>query len=474
MMRYTVVGILSLALSAAAGAFPAAGILDTFNRADETPLSGGGAWTRFDTGTFKNTLSVVSNTLRQTDYRGGAYYWNGATYADVEVYATWVTKNANTKNTEIYVRLDPAAVNGYKLRLTPDTGTDVVTIRRMTGGSSTAVATINQEVASGDSLGFSAVGDILTAWYKPAAGAWSAIGTYDISGDATKYQGAGYVGLSINQDAGTILDDFGGGGYSAPPAFTTYYPTPTLLWSASGGITGETNVQGLTRDAAGDWYWGVNEGVGVDSTIYKLNTSGVTQSSFTSTVEHAAILCTIGDTGKLCVSNAGAAELMDFDGANKVHYDLTGLAGSYQIVFGWISGDTFMVRATAVSGYRVWYKVTLSGGTCTLVTTYTTAYLDSALGRRQGGCWRNGKQYVFQDQNSAASGEKCIDEWTFTDGANTAAITTRWSWTHTQEGEGLHADSQYFYTGFLNKQLYRFEHTSPGTPHGGRRLIVTQ
>ena len=467
--------LLIAVLAGSAFAFPVNGIIDNFNRADESPLTDGGAWTRFDTTALPGTLKVVGNQcLLNAAATGSGYYRNPAMYIDAEVYCTIVTKPADTMTMELVVRLQGTVTtspNGYKLRLVPAAGTDVITLRRMTAGVTTQLASFSQEVSNGDSLGLSVAGTVLTAWYRSGGGAWASLGTYDFSGDATKYTLQGFVGVTIWPNAGAVIDGFGGGNIGSFPITIV---APTLLFAASGSITTENNVQGLTQDAAADWYWGVNRGAGIDSRIYHLNAAGVTQGYFTSNVEHGAVLVTVGGgDDDLCVSYWGAAEIMDFDGTNQVLYDLSALAGTEEMVFGWITGDTFMVRATSVGGDRVWHKVTLTGGVCTLVKTYTTGIVETTLGRRQGGCWFAGKQYLYQDENAADSGPKCVDEWSFDDGTDTAEIAQRWSWNHTIEGEGMHTDGTKFYVGDGNKEVWQFDY--PGSGSGTkRRIIVSQ
>lgn len=196
-------------------AFPNTPILDNFTRADQGPQPSS-QWTSNGDG-----LKVSSNTCVASASAGASDYWNPTQFSvDCEVYCKISTK-ATILNDYIalFLRGTPAGdfyspSTWYCVKYKENTvGTDTITIENDSG---TALATFDQEVSSGDSIGLSAIGTILTAYYKSGAGAWTVLGTYDISGDATKYLNAGYIGAAIYYtltDTGLAIDDFGGGSY---------------------------------------------------------------------------------------------------------------------------------------------------------------------------------------------------------------------------------------------------------------------
>ena len=97
------------------------------------------------------------------------------------------------------------------------TGTDTIEIKKIAGGAPTSLASYNQEIANGDSIGLLIVGNQLTAYFKAAAGSWAALGTAIT--DST-YTGAGSIGVYC-YDATCRLDGFGGG---TPVAASTLVP----------------------------------------------------------------------------------------------------------------------------------------------------------------------------------------------------------------------------------------------------------
>lgn len=140
------------------------------------------------------------------------YYIPSQYGPNVEVYVKVVTKpNAVSGDVTLDARIQTpgsAAIDCYAFQYKVSAGTDTFELLRIDNNSSTSLASaFTQELTSGDSMGLSITGNILEAWYKPGAGAWTSLGT---ATDGT-YPNAGYLGLSGSSGLATVVDDFGGG-----------------------------------------------------------------------------------------------------------------------------------------------------------------------------------------------------------------------------------------------------------------------
>lgn len=208
-------------------AFPTvSAVLDDFNRATL-----GGNWTVDVAGFGASLMATASSTFLNPSLNGvyGDGFWNLATYGpDTEIYVTLVSEMMGTNGTLIlFGRMQSpgsAAADGYELQVTRSAGTDSWTILRITNGAEFSLNTGSQELTLGDKVGFELLGNILTAYYF-SGGVWSAVVSYDISGDGTKYTGAGNVGIGCYNGGSGLpkFDDFvagttiGGGGGGAFP-----------------------------------------------------------------------------------------------------------------------------------------------------------------------------------------------------------------------------------------------------------------
>jgi hypothetical protein len=197
-------------------AFPANGVIDNFNRANEGPPMTG--WANIVSG-----LVVSSNACApsSTGTRSG-YYSTILTEADCEVFVTVVTAPANNRNVTLLARVHDVSgtsFDGYGLRLNKVSGTDTLQIVRIDNGSLTNLGSaISQEIASGNKIGLEIVGSTLTAYVDTGSG-WTAVGN---TTDST-YNVAGYLGIDIG-GSGT-LDDFGGGELSGGGSFQAAWAT---------------------------------------------------------------------------------------------------------------------------------------------------------------------------------------------------------------------------------------------------------
>lgn len=188
--------------------FPTTPILDTFNRPAEGPPPSADWTTAFiEDGT--DGLKVVANQLRGNGSLSNEGYWNAIFGPDTECHLK-VPTMGDTLYLYLFLRLiniGSGTTDGYLMRFDKEAANDEWNIGRIDNSNVTFLhAGVQQEFVPGDSLGFEAIDDVLTAYYKPAAGAWQSV--LSVS-DAT-YGAAGRIGVMLR--GGTMIaDDFGGG-----------------------------------------------------------------------------------------------------------------------------------------------------------------------------------------------------------------------------------------------------------------------
>lgn len=224
---------------------PSQPILDNFNRADTGPPPSG-SWSFAElipADSSSSGLKVVANKLApKDDVSSYAGYWNPAAYqTPAEVYAT-ITAGRELLRLWLCISGQEGAgtANGYYLEYDFSSGTDTLGVYRVTNGVATLLgALINQEVASGDSIGLHHSGTTLEVWYRPVAGAWASLGT---RADSTYT--SGFLGTSIDRqgNVGSLLalDDFGGGGTPVPPP-----PEPPALQPGTAPLRVAENVNAI-------------------------------------------------------------------------------------------------------------------------------------------------------------------------------------------------------------------------------------
>lgn len=218
-------------------ASPSTGILDTFNRANENPMSG---WSH-----LYNSLAVVSNQAAGNNAVENVAVWNGGSYGpDVEAYVTIATKPGNGESVGVYARLQDtgsiATLDGYVVSLTAQSGTDEVEIIRFTNAVPQLLGSaISVEFNAGDKLGIQIVDDTITAWRHDGS-TWINLGSRT---DST-YTGAGAFGMLIEGTTGR-LEDFGGGSLIAVTDTDTAMLSESQNMStegSSGSGSGESGV----------------------------------------------------------------------------------------------------------------------------------------------------------------------------------------------------------------------------------------
>jgi len=154
------------------------------------------------------TAAIKSSGLVGSNAGVASATWNSLFVPDQEAYLTVPTLGANGEFLQIAGRVSTQSavnVSAYFLRLTPGSGTWDLR-RKLNGGASTSMKTFTTPFAAGDSAGLQIVGSTITAWRKPAAGAWTAVG----STTDTTITGAGYVSFTL-QNTTMRATSFGAG-----------------------------------------------------------------------------------------------------------------------------------------------------------------------------------------------------------------------------------------------------------------------
>jgi fibronectin type 3 domain-containing protein len=200
--------------------------LDTFNRANENPLSDSGNWSTNLNGGLENGLHVNANQLA-CSATSTCTGWRKTQYGpDAEAWARVATLPGTGNAIRLYVRVQSpgtSAYDGYMLLVSQQAGTDQATIYRITNSGLTALLTVPQELTAGDTVLLRAKGSALEAWRYDGA-AWSRFGLVQ---DAT-YAGAGFTGIGIRGTTGR-LDDFGARTMGVPPPDTEPPTAPGTL-----------------------------------------------------------------------------------------------------------------------------------------------------------------------------------------------------------------------------------------------------
>lgn len=193
-----------------APSFPTQGILDTFTRANENPLSDGGKWTCPYLSPL--SLQIVSNqAVGQTTSDSGCF-WNNATFGpETEAYVTVATLPPSGASVLLTARQDTGSVNGYAVFMCISGSCDFGvgwTIVRIDAGGPTVLATNAGVISAGDSIGMLIKGSTITA-FKKSGGVWSSV----FSTTDSTYSAAGNIGVNVESGGGTTaaLTNFGGG-----------------------------------------------------------------------------------------------------------------------------------------------------------------------------------------------------------------------------------------------------------------------
>ena len=209
-------------------AFPTTSVLFTGSIPNERPLS--------DSGNFTSGIQIGDGTLQVSlnaiiwDAGNGQAYWNTPFSGDLECFfdLPLALMNGTGVYTNIWLGIqnpNSANLNGYAINITDD-ATSVWNLYACVNNAFTLLSNPKQAILSGDSIGLSRVGSLLTMYIKHS-GAWSAVGAINDS----RVTGTGYIGLGTIATSSTIaITNFGGGSIPA----TTTQMAPSLLAAGVG------------------------------------------------------------------------------------------------------------------------------------------------------------------------------------------------------------------------------------------------
>lgn len=180
--------------------FPSTPVLDDFNRADAGNL--GPDWTD-----GLNGNDGVSNTVKGQNAGWNITSWDDVPLtADNEVYITLATIVDGDK-AGVYLRWDGGAGSGYGVTAHAISGDHQINMYRTDGFTDTSLGILRGfTFASGDKLGMSIVGSVISVFYKDGAGDWKLVGQFT----DTTYSNIGLMEI-LTFGTSVRLDDFGGG-----------------------------------------------------------------------------------------------------------------------------------------------------------------------------------------------------------------------------------------------------------------------
>lgn len=229
--------------------FPTTPILDNFNRADG-PI--GANW--FIPSPWNSPL-VSSNTCINPGTDGTQATWDTIMAgADCEVYITVITVSA-ADSFDLWARCSSKSFltgDAYNLYIDP-AGTWTL-YRYESPASFTVLATGAISIGTGDSVGMSVVGDLVTAYFKDSGGSWAELGH---ATDAI-ITAAGYISFDLNPNVSMAVDDFGGGtisGGGPNPPVADFIGTPT-----SGDASLSVDFTDLSTNTPTSWAWDFGDG----------------------------------------------------------------------------------------------------------------------------------------------------------------------------------------------------------------------
>jgi hypothetical protein len=219
-------------------AFPTTGVLESGSGVNEDPIetnwdgTPGHKFFAGDTGQLAKISNQITNATGGGTDTSSAYDATQFLAGNIEVWATIVTASAVTGDqfkVAFMNAFNDAAADGYELHVEKSAGTDIWRIRRRDNVTPMQLGVdMNQEIASGDSVGLQLISGVLSAYYKPGAGAWTLVGQRS---DST-YTGPWWIGIKTAQASPLAWKTvpFGGG-----TALTTTVPTVPQSLTATGG-----------------------------------------------------------------------------------------------------------------------------------------------------------------------------------------------------------------------------------------------
>jgi RHS repeat-associated protein len=215
-------------------------ILDTFNRANEDPLSGGGNWARADTGSVWLAMRLVDNAARRSTSGSSMSYWTQSSFTagTGSVWAKWGTL-ADPIGVSVALLKDVGganAVDGYELRreVTGITGNDFYRLYSVTNANRTQIASTasNAPVTAYPYFNLRRVGQTVEGWASPDGVSWTSVLSVT---DTAHTTGTFYPAIHVSSSGdgnsiNTNVDDFGAAASAAPTG-----PPPEQTFGTSGG-----------------------------------------------------------------------------------------------------------------------------------------------------------------------------------------------------------------------------------------------
>jgi hypothetical protein len=198
-------GTIAAGRSAAAYTFPQnTTVLDSFTRADESPLNATNWFLAL------GLFSIVSNKAVCAAAESIEEWVVSSFTANQEAWATVATKDPGSFNQAgVFLRGDGSTSNGYFFIYSDQSGTDQYRIYKRASGTDTQLgsSTVGPELTAGDKIGANAVGSTLSLFLFSSR-AWNQTPLVTLT-DST-YTGAGRIGIF---GSGTVvaLTNFGGG-----------------------------------------------------------------------------------------------------------------------------------------------------------------------------------------------------------------------------------------------------------------------
>jgi len=187
-------------------------LVSDFTGADENPLSEGGNWANLNTSS--NPFKRLSNAAgASVNLANNASYWTPGNFGpNLEAYVTLTTLTAGTAGMAFRIQGEGGAAtwDGY-IAVAANSG---ITIYRVLDGALTVIGSDSTAFVSGDKIGVSITGTLITTW-RQASGSAAWVQCVQAA-DAT-YSAAGKIGLFATRTA-NALDDFFAG-------------TDTALWA---------------------------------------------------------------------------------------------------------------------------------------------------------------------------------------------------------------------------------------------------
>jgi hypothetical protein len=191
----------------AAAGYPTTGVLDDFAGA----AGGLGASWQSPGLSDSGTVSVVASGLTASGAGTGSATWDAARFgADQEAYLAVPVLPRAGNWLQVAGRVSTLGATGiscYFLRVTPSTGQWDLR-RKLNGATSTSLQTFTAPLAAGDSVGLRLNGPVISAYRRPASGAWELVGSTSDS----MISSGGYVTFSLGDT--TIRGGAFGGGTS--------------------------------------------------------------------------------------------------------------------------------------------------------------------------------------------------------------------------------------------------------------------